>query len=43
MILHALIDLYKGEQKIGIITDQLLHVGCKLVYAVLLGYGIVNA
>jgi hypothetical protein len=40
MILHLLIDIGKGENRFGIITDQLLHVGCKLVYAILLGYGI---
>lgn len=35
---HALIDVAKGEGKFGIITDQLLHLGCKVVYAVLLVY-----
>ena len=41
MILHALIDLGKGEEKFGIVTDQLLHVACKLAYALVLGYGMI--
>jgi hypothetical protein len=38
-VLHALIDLGKGEKKFGLMTDQLLHLGCKVVYAILLIYG----
>lgn len=34
--LHCLIDLGKGEGKFGLITDQLLHLGCKLAYVILL-------
>ncbi len=41
LVLHALIDLGKGEEKFGLVTDQLLHVACKLAYALLLGYGVV--
>jgi hypothetical protein len=41
MILHAFIDLGKGEEKFGIVTDQLLHVACKLAYALVLGYGMI--
>jgi Protein of unknown function (DUF3307) len=40
---HALIDGFKGEGKIGIVADQVLHLACKAVYAVLLtiGFGVV--
>jgi hypothetical protein len=41
-VLHALIDLGKGEEKFGLVTDQLLHVACKLAYALLLGYSVVS-
>lgn len=34
--LHALIDVGKGEGKFGLITDQLLHIACKLAYALML-------
>ena len=40
-VVHAMIDLGKGEEKFGLVTDQLLHVGCKLAYALLLGYGVI--
>lgn len=36
LFLHALIDLAKGERKIGLATDQLLHLGCKLGYVIAL-------
>jgi hypothetical protein len=39
LILHALIDLGKGEDKFGLITDQLLHLACKVVYVALIAYG----
>ena len=42
LILHGLIDVAKGEGKFGLIPDQLLHLACKVVYAVLLGYGWVS-
>ena len=42
LILHALIDIGKGEEKFGLVADQLLHVGCKLAYALLLGYGLTS-
>lgn len=32
LALHALIDLGKGERKYGLITDQLLHLACKVAY-----------
>jgi hypothetical protein len=38
--LHALIDFCKGEEKFGIVADQLLHLACKLAYVLLLAYGI---
>jgi hypothetical protein len=41
LVLHALIDLGKGEEKFGLVTDQLLHVACKLAYALLLGFGVI--
>ncbi|MCX6876478.1 MAG: DUF3307 domain-containing protein [Verrucomicrobia bacterium] len=36
LLLHGLIDLGKGEGKFGMATDQLLHLLCKLAYALLL-------
>jgi hypothetical protein len=39
LVLHALIDLGKGERKFGLVADQLLHIACKAVYAALLVYG----
>jgi len=33
LVLHTFIDLVKGERKFGIISDQLLHLSCKLGYA----------
>lgn len=38
LVTHAAIDVAKGEGKFGLVTDQLLHLGCKVVYAVLLVY-----
>lgn len=43
LILHALIDLGKGEGKFGLVTDQMLHLGCKLAYALLLAAGVTTA
>ena len=40
-VLHFLIDVGKGEEKFGLIADQMLHLACKLAYALLLGYSIV--
>ncbi len=37
---HALIDGYKGEGKIGIVADQVLHLACKVVYTALLTFGL---
>lgn len=39
LVLHALIDLGKGEGKFGILTDQGLHLACKLGYALVLCHG----
>lgn len=36
VVLHWGIDFGKGEGKFGLVTDQLLHVACKLGYVVLL-------
>jgi hypothetical protein len=36
---HGVIDVAKGEGKFGLIPDQLLHLSCKVVYAVMLVYG----
>lgn len=36
LILHTLIDLCKGEGRVGFVTDQLIHLGCKLIYVVLI-------
>lgn len=39
LVLHGLIDLGKGEDKYGMATDQVLHLICKLAYALLLAKG----
>jgi hypothetical protein len=39
-IIHALIDLGKGEEKFGIATDQLLHILTKLAYVLWLTHGL---
>ena len=39
LVLHALIDLGKGERKFGFLTDQALHLACKLGYTVLIVTG----
>lgn len=36
---HALIDGCKGEGRFGMVTDQLLHLACKVVYTLLLTFG----
>jgi hypothetical protein len=38
--LHAFIDFGKGEGKFGLVTDQVLHLCCKLAYALCLSYGV---
>lgn len=38
LVLHALIDLGKGEEKYGLATDQILHLACKLGYALVLSH-----
>lgn len=38
LVLHWLIDFAKCEKWTDFTTDQLLHVACKAVYAVLIGY-----
>jgi|688.fasta_scaffold162156_3 hypothetical protein len=39
LCLHWLIDLGKGEGKFGYVTDQGLHLACKLAYVVVLVAG----
>ena len=39
LILHALIDFGKGEEKYGLVADQLMHVSCKAAYVLLMSYG----
>lgn len=39
LVAHAVIDVCKGEGKFGFVADQLLHLACKVVYAVLLTCG----
>lgn len=41
LVLHALIDLGKGERRFGLVTDQILHLACKLAYTVLIGFGFI--
>jgi hypothetical protein len=36
LLLHWLIDFGKGEDYYGYVADQTLHLGCKLVYVILL-------
>ena len=43
LVLHGLIDIGKGERKFGIVTDQALHLLCKLAYALILTGIITNA
>jgi hypothetical protein len=38
LALHALIDASKGRGAFGHLTDQLLHLGCKAAYALILYY-----
>jgi Protein of unknown function (DUF3307) len=42
LLLHALIDIGKGQRKFGLLTDQALHLGCKAIYVLLIAYGIVT-
>lgn len=39
LILHGLIDFGKGEKKFGLAVDQILHLTCKLAYALILTKG----
>jgi hypothetical protein len=39
-VVHWLIDFAKCEGLFGIHTDQVLHVGCKVLWCVLIVYGI---
>lgn len=39
MVLHAIIDVGKGEGKFGLITDQILHLVCKAGFALVLYNG----
>ena len=36
LVLHGLIDFGKGERKFGFLTDQLLHILCKVGYVIFL-------
>ncbi len=40
--LHWLIDFGKGEGKFGYVTDQVLHITCKVAYVIVLVLGIVR-
>ena len=42
LILHGGIDVLKGRGTFGLVTDQLLHLGCKAAYAVLLTFWLVH-
>ncbi len=42
LVLHALIDIGKGEDKFGLVADQLMHVACKLAYTLLIAYGLIS-
>lgn len=43
LILHFGIDFAKGEGKFGLVTDQTLHLACKLAFTVLIVMGGVGA
>ena len=34
LVLHAGIDAAKGKGRFGLLTDQALHLGCKMIYVV---------
>ena len=36
LVLHAIIDTCKSEDKFGLLTDQTLHLLCKLAYVLVL-------
>lgn len=36
LVLHGLIDTFKSEKKYGLLTDQTLHLLCKLAYALII-------
>jgi hypothetical protein len=38
VVLHTFIDYCKCEKKISFDTDQVLHLACKLLYALTIGY-----
>lgn len=42
-VLHWLIDAAKCENLTGIHTDQMLHIACKVLWAVLIAYGVPQA
>ena len=39
LVLHAIIDTAKCEGHYGLVTDQLLHIGCKLLYLAAIAAG----
>ena len=39
-VLHCAIDIAKGAGKFSLVTDQLLHLGCKLAYVLVLASGL---
>jgi hypothetical protein len=39
-VLHWLIDLGKGEGLYGYVTDQALHLGCKVAYVIVMAKGL---
>lgn len=39
-VLHWIIDLAKNEELTSFYTDQGLHIACKVLYAVLIAYGV---
>lgn len=40
LLLHGLIDLGKGECYYGYVADQVLHLGCKVAYVIVLANGV---
>lgn len=39
LVLHMLIDIGKGEERFGLVADQMLHLTCKLAYVLMFTFG----
>ena len=41
-ILHFLIDMLRNQERTSFLTDQLLHIGCKLAYMGIAAFGLLS-